>query len=568
MSHSLPFCDPSLTMTRILAFSVALCMSFSSFCQGVPQVQRFPHIQLLDASPISALAWLQQSTKWPSEAYSWEPAFSKESPGGYHYHFHAVAYGLPLQGAEAVVFIDRSNTLQGAQWATCSALPAPPTGANAAVWHEGNWHWVMLTEEHLQDPYRWEQVTRDAQFGTELQRRDLLLHFTDSVGRTTVFKPDPLVVAGVTYGGNYVDANDQNTTILDPLRDTVSLTLTYNAGLFTLANDAAVIQEFDGPIVAIPNSASSDFFYSRSDAGFEMVNALYHIETIYQRLRSLGFGSLMNYAIPMDVNAFNGQDNSAFDRSTNPPRLLFGEGGVDDAEDSDVIAHEYGHALLHAAAPFTVNGTERACLEEAICDYFAMSHSYRWDPWRFMFIFNWDGHNEFWSGRMGTSTKDYSNLSFTSLYSHTDVFADPLAMGLLSLGPDVMDRILLEAMFNFSSYMTMPQAAHWILAADTALYSGQHASTLHLHFAARNILTPEIGLEEEMAKFFHNGLVLPQTAPWPWPNEDGALFALDGRCVKVWRQDEERMLTDIQEGSYICVLQNGQRIRLTVVSGG
>ena len=99
----------------------------------------------------------------------------------------------------------------------------------------------------------------------------------------------------ITYGGNYVDANDQNTTILDPLRDTVSLTLTYNAGLFTLANDAAVIQEFDGPIVAIPNSASSDFFYSRSDAGFEMVNALYHIETIYQRLRSLGFGTIWQF---------------------------------------------------------------------------------------------------------------------------------------------------------------------------------------------------------------------------------------------------------------------------------
>jgi hypothetical protein len=32
-------------------------------------------------------------------------------------------------------------------------------------------------------------------------------------------------------------------------------------------------------------------------------------------------------------------------------RLAFGEGGVDDAEDVDVVLHEYGHAIQHDTVP-------------------------------------------------------------------------------------------------------------------------------------------------------------------------------------------------------------------------
>ncbi|MEZ4916786.1 MAG: hypothetical protein R2836_07345 [Chitinophagales bacterium] len=54
--------------------------------------------------------------------------------------------------------------------------------------------------------------------------------------------------------------------------------------------------------------------------------------------------------ISVDTHGNNGADNSFFSPAT-PLRLIFGEGGVDDAEDADVIIHEYGHAISHFAAP-------------------------------------------------------------------------------------------------------------------------------------------------------------------------------------------------------------------------
>jgi hypothetical protein len=550
-------------MKRILV--LLLCtLALKSLAQSLPQQQVFGHFPVAGVESHDALSWLNQHASL-AEPARWNEAFSRESLGGLHHHFQATLFGKPLEGAEAVVFITKDQHVRGAQWAQLSALPSPTVhNCDAALWQDNMWKWVRWEDHSGYGPRYWERWALDAEDGTVLQQRDMLLHFSDSVGRALVFRPDPLVKAGVVYGGAFIDDNDQNVGVLDPLRDTVSLGLTYANGLFTLSNSAVVIQEFDPPASSIPIQSSPDFFFSRSAAGFEMANAMYHIERIRTRLDSLGFGGLMTYAIPVDVNAFNGQDNSAFDRSSNPPRLFFGEGGVDDAEDSDVLAHEYGHALSHAAAPFTVNGTERSCLEEALCDYFAMSHSYRWDHWRYQYIFNWDGHNPFWSGRQGWSTKDYSQLTFSSIYSHTDVFADPLGVTLAAIGPEVMDKIVLESMFNFTSFMTMPQAANWMLLADTVLHGAQNASLLHLNFAARNILSPQIGTHEPVHTPPLDFFVMRPEDLWPFTNMAGSLFDIQGRKVADWGLHSDRRNDVLPSGRYIGLWENGKSFSVLV----
>ena len=62
-----------------------------------------------------------------------------------------------------------------------------------------------------------------------------------------------------------------------------------------------------------------------------------------------------------------GGDNSY--QTDKPFRLRFGKGGVDDAEDAEVIVHEYGHAVHAAQVPGFGTSEEAGSIGEAWGDY-------------------------------------------------------------------------------------------------------------------------------------------------------------------------------------------------------
>ena len=70
----------------------------------------------------------------------------------------------------------------------------------------------------------------------------------------------------------------------------------------------------------------------------------------------------------MRINQW-GQDNSF---ATDHPKdeLRFGKGGVDDAEDAEVILHEYGHAI-HFSQNFSFASEEAGAISEGFGDYWA-----------------------------------------------------------------------------------------------------------------------------------------------------------------------------------------------------
>jgi hypothetical protein len=66
-----------------------------------------------------------------------------------------------------------------------------------------------------------------------------------------------------------------------------------------------------------------------------------------------------------------GADNSfATDHPKN--ELRFGKGGVDDAEDAEVILHEYGHAI-HFSQKFSSTSEEAGAISEGFGDYWALA---------------------------------------------------------------------------------------------------------------------------------------------------------------------------------------------------
>lgn len=250
----------------------------------------------------------------------------------------------------------------------------------------------------------WE-VLVDAQTGEILRAEDTNAY---ADGTAMVFYPDPLSYTRSTYGSaGYVDGSDADTTQLTAARHAVTLRdLTFSGGVHSLVGTYASCLDWAPPSAGdCVTQASSDFNFTRAQDAFEGVNTYYHIDTYMRYVnQTLGITAVpnpSNTAVVFDPHGFSGQDNSSYTPATR--RLQFGEGGVDDAEDADVIVHELGHGLHHWLAG-VISQTEG--LSEGVGDYFAHSYSAdfpgQWTPAdaQYYWMFSWDGHNPFWAGRV------------------------------------------------------------------------------------------------------------------------------------------------------------------------
>lgn len=346
-----------------------------------------------------------------------------------------------------------------------------------------------------------------------LVHRDMVEYLDgDTLIRVKVFYPDPLTSSGQYYGGNYVDNNDADINILNNQRVLDTCTGDFSNGNFTLSNSFVTIAEHSPPVTNIPSLAADSFYFTRAQEEFEDVNAFYHITRIKQHINKLGYNTLVNYQIRVDAHGLNGTDNSTFNTGPNPPELTYGEGGVDDAEDADVIVHEYTHAISHSAAPGTNSGTERQNLEEANCDYMAASYSRNINPFRWQDVYTWDGHNQYWNGRLALTTKNYGSITFGgNIYEHTDLWAGVLMELWGDLGRNLNDELLLESMHGYAPGMSMQDAAHLFVLADSTLYGGANHWKICPRFYNRGLLSncTTLGLIDK------RGFPKPRIAPNP-----------------------------------------------------
>ena len=79
------------------------------------------------------------------------------------------------------------------------------------------------------------------------------------------------------------------------------------------------------------------------------VNCYYHIDKFMKYMdEELGItikSTVYTGGVRFDPSGYDGSDNSHYVMGTE--YISFGEGGVDDAEDADVIIHELGHLIHH-----------------------------------------------------------------------------------------------------------------------------------------------------------------------------------------------------------------------------
>jgi len=310
----------------------------------------------------------------------------------------------------------------------------------------------------------------------------------DTIVNVKVFNPDPLTTSNQIYGGIYKDDNDANSTWMDPtyLSTTMDATFDNSTNTFYLENQYIKIDDIEAPNLLPVTSTIPTFNFNRSESGFEDVNTVYHITNFHNYISSLGYDTLMDLQILVDTHGQFGADNSVFASNGGNPTIRFGTGGVDDAEDADVIIHEYCHGISWSANKNVGFSFERSGLDEGLADYFATSYSRNISSFNWVDMFSWDGHNEFWNGRTAATSNNYPSTG--NIYAVGEIWNAAMSGIWTDLGNIITDKLMLESLHYFTNNTKLPEAALYILQADTVLFGGIHTSTICNRFKSKLIL--------------------------------------------------------------------------------
>jgi Fungalysin metallopeptidase (M36) len=187
-----------------------------------------------------------------------------------------------------------------------------------------------------------------------------------------VFAPNPVADLGIE---TLTDQKDADYFSTDPAlrRAYHRVTLTDLISPTALSGAYVTVKSETGAAASNPGAG---FIFTRDQDQFEQVMAYYWITRAQRYIQGPGFGSTLpavnRRQVPVRINQFGG-DNSFFrDDKTD---ITLGKGGVDDAEDAEVILHEYGHSVQAAQVAGFGTSPEAGAIGEGFGDYLAVTVS-------------------------------------------------------------------------------------------------------------------------------------------------------------------------------------------------
>ncbi len=309
-----------------------------------------------------------------------------------------------------------------------------------------------------------------------------------NTGSGRVFFPNPVATL---QNQSLTDQNDADYPALQPAYRFVTLTNLDGSG-YLRGDWANIVSETGAPAYSPENV----FLYDRHDDRFEQVMGYYWVTEAQKYIQSLGFGSTLHpinkESQDVRINQIGIDNSYSWDKHD---VLRFGKGGVDDAEDAEVILHEYGHAMMDSQmTPFGYGtSVEAGSIGEGFADYWAATVSNviapTPDP---ACIADWDSVSY-------TSTAPHCLRRIDSdLHYPADLTGEVHRDGQIwsralwdicgALGHTKADTIILEAQFEFAPDTTMPAAAQATVRAAQRLYNASAARSVSAAFRARGIL--------------------------------------------------------------------------------
>src|SRR2546430_2706207 len=437
--------------------------------------------------------------------------YTRESLTGTHVHYQQYLNGIGVVGGDRVETITRDGKREVLDHlalpprSTFSATQKAPVGGEIVYLNmDGDARLAsrVVTED---EPHRRYANYYDAESGALIRSEPL---FFTAQGR--VFDPNPVAKLNRP---DLQDQNDAEAAVPEAAYSIVDLIDLPPSG--PLAGPNVQIVDVQAPRTLRADAAQS-LFFDRSHVEFEEVNAYFHIDRSQRYLQSLGYNgtrSIVGYPIPVDPHAANGSDNSFFVQET-PGRgsLYFGDGGTDDAEDSDIILHEYGHAIQESIAPGAFGGSSSSqsrALGEGFGDYWAFSSNYEQtapsgrDPFC---IGDWDARcwmddsSQFCGYPVGSdclrrvdSPKGMADFVASDTpgteHRNGEIWSSALREIFMALGRRTTDKLVLEGTFGVPIGPTYALMAQKLLQADRALSGGANASVICTAMTQRGILT-------------------------------------------------------------------------------
>jgi len=236
------------------------------------------------------------------------------------------------------------------------------------------------------------------------------------------------------------------------------------------------------------SSATNAFLFDRSNGGFEETMAYFHIDNVQRYIQSLGFANVNNR---QQVFAANGstQDNSWYTPSTR--QITYGSGGVDDAEDAEVIDHEYGHSIQDNQVPGFGSGNEAGAQGEGFGDYLAATvNAQTSGGFQDVCIMEWDATSYSTSNppclRRLDSTKHYPESVQNEVHADGEMWASTLWQIRGSLGAARADKLVIQHHFLLSSSTTFNASSDALITAAKNLgYTSAECAAVKTHLQNR-----------------------------------------------------------------------------------
>ncbi|WP_433065325.1 M36 family metallopeptidase [Dactylosporangium sp. CS-033363] len=321
----------------------------------------------------------------------------------------------------------------------------------------------------------------DAGTGATLQEKNLA---REATGSGTVFDPNPVVRL---QNESLTDRDDADYPALRAAYREVTLTH-LDAHKTTLQGDFA--NNISADAVRSPRRV---YDYNRSQAGFEQVMGYHSITSAQEYIRQLGFRDVNNEPQDYQTTGFT-DDNSFYDPDVDG--ITFGTGGVDDAEDNEVIWHEYGHAIQDDQIPGFGEEIEAGSIGEGFGDYWAFTMSQATSPdtkrTPLACIADWDStsytDDQPHCLRRVDGTKMYPADLEGEVHADGEIWSRALFDINGALGRTKANRVILEAQFRFDPNTTMPAAAKATVNTARVLYGNAAADKVRAAFHARGIL--------------------------------------------------------------------------------